>query len=76
MKEFVEYIVKNLVDRPEEVDVRCYEGENGFLVEVRVGTDEVGKVVGSRGVTISAIRTLAMTICARFGHRIRVEIIS
>lgn len=75
MKEFIEYIVKNLVDRPDQVEVRCYDSEKGVIVEVKVGSDEVGKVVGSRGVTINAIRTIAMTICARLGRRVRVELV-
>lgn len=75
MKEFIEYIVKNLVDHPEKVDVRCFDGEKGLIVEIRVAQEEVGKVVGSRGVTINAIRTIAMTICARLGRRVRVELV-
>jgi len=75
MKEFVEYIVKNLVDYPDHVNVDCVEGEKGLIVEVRVSPDDVGKVVGRRGNTINAIRTIAMMVCARIGRKVRVEII-
>ena len=75
MKEFVEYLVKNLVDKPDEVDVRCFEDEEKLRVEVRVSPDDVGKVVGKKGQTINALRTIAMMICARLGRRIRVEVI-
>ena len=75
MKEFIEYIVKNLVDKPEDVDVRCYNGEKGIMVEVRVGSGDVGKVVGRNGLTIKALRTIVMTACARLGRRVRVELI-
>jgi len=75
MKEFVEYIVKNLVDSPESVKVQCFEGERGMIVEVRVHSDDVGKVVGKRGATINAIRTIAMMICARLGRKVRVELV-
>lgn len=75
MKEFIEYLVKNLVDHPECVDVRCYEGERGTVVEVRVGQDDVGKVVGRKGVTIKALRTIALMVCARLGRRVRVELV-
>lgn len=75
MKEFIEYIVKNLVDHPELVEVKCFDGEKGLIVEVKVSPEEIGKVVGSRGVTINAIRTIAMTICARLGRRVRVELV-
>lgn len=75
MKEFIEYIVKNLVDCPDNVDIRCYERERGVIVEVRVGSGDVGKVVGRKGLTIKALRTIAMTACARLGRRVRVELV-
>lgn len=75
MKEFIEYIVKNLVDNPDQVQVRCFDSEKGIIVEVKVAPEEVGKVVGARGVTINAIRTIVMTICARLGRRVRVELV-
>jgi predicted RNA-binding protein YlqC (UPF0109 family) len=75
MKEFVEYIVKNLVDQPDSVDVRCLEKDHGTLVELRVDANDVAKVVGRRGRTINAVRTLVMMACARLGHRVRVELI-
>jgi uncharacterized protein len=75
MKEFIEYIIKNLVDNPDSVDIRCYEGDRGVVVEVRVGEGDVGKVVGRKGLTIKAIRTIAITAYARLGRRVRVELI-
>ena len=75
MKEFIEYIVKNLVDDPHNVDVRCDQGEKGITVEIRVGQSDIGKVVGRKGVTINALRTIAMTACARLGHKVRVELV-
>lgn len=75
MKEFIEYLIKNLVDRPENVDVRCFEGERGMIVEVRVGSDDIGKVVGRKGATIKALRTIAMMVCARLGRRVRIELV-
>lgn len=75
MKEFIEYIIKNLVDSPESVDVRCFDGDKGVIVEVRVGTGDVGKVVGRKGMTIKALRTIVMSACARLGRRVRLDII-
>jgi predicted RNA-binding protein YlqC (UPF0109 family) len=75
MKEFVEYIVKNLVTHPELVSVNCYEGDRGVVVEIRVGPEDVGKVVGRKGTTINALRTIAMTVCARLGRKVRVELV-
>lgn len=75
MKEFIEYIIKNLVDCPENVDIRCFERERGVFVEVRVGSNDIGKVVGRKGLTIKALRTIAMTACARLGRRVRIELV-
>ncbi len=75
MKEFIEYLIKNLVDFPDKVDVRCIEGEQGMIIEIRVGPDDVGKVVGRKGNTIKALRTIAMSVCARLGRRVRVELV-
>lgn len=75
MKEFIEYLVKNLVDNPTNVDVRCIEAEKGIVVEVRVDPADVGKVVGRKGMTIKALRTIAMMVCARLGRRVRVELV-
>ena len=75
MKEFVEYIVKNLVDNPDGVEVKCIEGERGIIIEVRVAQDDVGKVIGKHGRTIKALRTVVMTVCSRIGKRARLELI-
>ena len=55
MKEFVEYLIKNLVDDPNSVDVRCFEGERGMIVEVRVAQPDIGKIVGRHGNTIKSL---------------------
>jgi len=75
MKDFVEYIVKNLVDQPDAVSVDCSEGDQGVLVELRVAPEDVGKVVGKKGRTINAIRTIAMMVSARLGRRVRINLI-
>lgn len=75
MEEFVAYLVKNMVNLPEKVDVRAVEGQNGLLIEIRVAQEDIGKVVGRKGNVIRSLRTLAMTIGARLGRRIHLEII-
>jgi predicted RNA-binding protein YlqC (UPF0109 family) len=74
MEEFIAYIVKNLVDHPDAVLVACKKGEKGVVVEVKVDEQDIGKVVGRQGRTIDALRTIASTIGARMGCRIRVEV--
>lgn len=75
MKEFVAYLIKNLVDEPEGVEVQVLEGEQGTVVEIRVSPTDIAKVVGRQGRTIKALRTIAMTVGARFGRRVRLEVL-
>lgn len=75
MKEFIEYIVKNLVDQPEKVAVHCYEKDQGIMVELRVSEGDVGKVIGMKGLTIKSLRTIVITACARLGYRVRLDLI-
>lgn len=75
MEEFIAYIIKNMVNVPEQVDVKTVEGQNGLLVEVRVAPEDVGKVVGRKGNVIRSLRTLTMTIGARLGRRVHLELV-
>lgn len=75
MEEFVGYLVKNMVNEPEQVDIRSMEGQSGLLIEIRVAPQDIGKVVGHKGNIIRSLRTLAMIIGARLGRRIHLEIV-
>ncbi len=75
MEEFVAYIVKNMVANPDNVDVRSLEGLSGTLIEIRVAPEDIGKVVGRKGNVIRSLRTLAMTIGARLGRKVHLEVI-
>lgn len=76
MKEFFDYLVKNLVDQPDAVTIDVVEGENGTLIEVRVSPEDVAKVVGRKGRIINSLRTIAMTVGARLGLRVRLELVN
>lgn len=75
MEEFVAYLVKNMVNEPEKVDVRSITGNDGLLIEIRVAQEDIGKVVGRKGNVIRSLRTLAISIGARLGCRVHLEII-
>ena len=75
MKEFVEFIAKHLVDEPEEVEVTEVEGERVTVYELRVGDGDLGKVIGKRGQTAKAIRTLLSASAAKMGKRAVLEIL-
>jgi len=75
MKAFLEYVLKNLVDAPEEVGVTQVSREGRSVYEVRVRPGDVGKVVGKQGQTIAAIRNLMGAAASRYGARVEVDII-
>ena len=75
MEEFIAYLVKNIVNQPDVVDVRSMGGQSGLLIEIRVAPEDIGKVVGRKGNVIRSLRTLAATIGARLGRRVHLEII-
>ncbi len=58
MKDLITEIVKALVDQPDEVSVNEIEGSHTIVLEVRVAKMDMGKVIGKRGRTAQAIRTI------------------
>lgn len=75
MKEFIEYLIKNLVDQPDGVLVDLKTENEALLVQVRVAPTDIAKLIGRQGKTINALRTIAMTIGARFGQKIRIDLL-
>lgn len=75
MKEFVEYIVKNLVDRPELVRVTEVYGETTIVYELRVGQSDMGKVIGKRGRTAHALRVIISAVARKGGKHATLEIL-
>ena len=76
MKEFITYLIKNLVDQPDDVNIDIIEGGKSTIIEVKVDSGDIAKVVGRQGRTINALRTVAMTVGARFDRRIKLELIN
>lgn len=76
MQEFIETVVKQLVDKPDEVNVSAVEGEQQIIFELTVGDGDFGKVIGKKGRNISALRTLLFAINAKNGgKRARLDVI-
>jgi hypothetical protein len=76
MKDLVEYIVKALVDKPEEVKIGETKGESVLILEIRVANEDVGKVIGREGRIANAIRTIAKAAGSKQGKKVTVEIIT
>jgi len=76
MKEFIEYIAKYLVDDPESVIVEeTIDEEKKINLTLRVKQQDVGKVIGKKGKTAIAMRTLLTAVAAKEGKRAMLEIL-
>ena len=75
MQEFLEYVVKGLVQKPESVSVTPVERAGMTIFELRLDPADVGKIIGRQGVTINAIRSLVSAGSAKKGLRCSVEIV-
>lgn len=62
MNEIVLYIVKQLVNNPEEVEVTSEENENEIIISVKANSDDLGKIIGRNGRVVNSIRTIIKSI--------------
>ncbi len=75
MGELVKVIAQALVDNPEEVQVSEIEGTQSVIIELKVASDDMGKVIGKQGRIAKAIRTVVKAAATRENKRVVVEII-
>ena len=75
MQEFLEYVVKELVQHREAVSVTPVQRDSSTIYELRLDSSDVGKIIGRQGVTINASRSLLLAGSAKKGLRCSLEII-
>jgi predicted RNA-binding protein YlqC (UPF0109 family) len=75
MRDLLEEIAKALVDHPEDVAIKEVEGEQTTVLELRVRTEDLGKVIGRQGRTARAIRTLLAAAGMKVQKRFVLEIL-
>ena len=73
--DLTELMVKALVDEPDGVEVHEIEGEQSTLIELEVSKEDIGKVIGKRGVTAAALRTILSAAGAKLKKRVILDII-
>ncbi len=71
---FLEYVVKALVDNPNDVKIERTVDEMGVLVKLTVGSADMGKIIGRQGNTAKAIRTLLRVIGMKNNSRVNLKI--
>lgn len=75
MKDLVEFIVKKIVKKPEEVHVNQIESENEVVLQLKVSKDDIGRVIGKRGKTIKNIRAVLGVASAKANKKAKLEIL-
>ena len=74
-RDFVEYVVKQIVENPDEVVVERTVDEMGVLITLKVGKDDMGKIIGKGGQTAKAIRILLRIIGSKNNARVNLKIV-
>jgi predicted RNA-binding protein YlqC (UPF0109 family) len=74
LEDFVSYVVKNLVDAPEEVKVETIVENNAKTIRISCRKDDTGKIIGKKGKTIIALRALVAGAAGRMQDRVSVEV--
>ncbi len=74
-KELVEFVVKNLVDKPDAVNVNVLEGDKNTVLELSVAEEDIGKVIGKQGRIAKALRTLIAASSSKSGRHVSLDIL-
>ncbi len=75
MKDLIEYIAKNLVEKPESVVVNEVAGEKTTIIEVSVDREDIGRIIGKKGRTARALRTILNAAAMKQNKRAALEIL-
>lgn len=74
-QQFIEYIVKSLVSKPDDVKVERRIDEKGVLLELTVDQEDLGRVIGKRGATAQSLRTLLRALGTKNDARYNLKIV-
>jgi len=75
-QQFIEYIVKTLVSNPDKVEVQRDIDEKGVLLSLTVDPEDLGRVIGRRGVTAQSLRTLLRALGTKNDARYNLKIVN
>jgi predicted RNA-binding protein YlqC (UPF0109 family) len=75
MKEFIEYIARQLVDQPTDVVVEEESNEDKLILKLKVAQPDIGKIIGKKGRTAFALRTLVAAVGKKAGKKVLLEVL-
>lgn len=74
-KEFIEFVVKSIVDHPDEVEVTQTVDDLGVLITLKVNKEDMGKIIGKAGQTAKSLRVLLRMMGAKRDSRYNLKIV-
>ncbi len=75
MKEFIEYIAKQLVDQPDQVAIEEQSEDDKLILKLKVAQPDIGKIIGKKGRTAFALRTLVAAVGKKGGKKVQLEVV-
>jgi predicted RNA-binding protein YlqC (UPF0109 family) len=75
MKEFLQFLARQLVENPHEVDVQETSGDIVSILQLRVAKEDLGRVIGRQGNTVQSLRIILNAIATRNHRKVQLEII-
>lgn len=75
MKDFVEFIAKQLVDQPDQVGIEEEVKEDKLILRLKVAQPDIGKIIGKKGRTAFALRTLVAAVGKKAGKKVSLEVL-
>jgi uncharacterized protein len=75
MKDLVLFLAKQLVNHPDQVEVKETQGDTASILELKVAREDIGRVIGKQGRTAKSIRTILNAVASRTNRKVILEII-
>lgn len=75
MKELVEYVVKSVVDFPDQIQITEVDEGSTTILELSVANSDMGRVIGKSGRVINSIRAIVQVLAAKQGKRVTLELL-
>lgn len=75
LENLLEYLVKSIVEKPQAVKINPSQTEEGLVLILKVDPNDLGLIIGKKGKTIQAIRTLARMKASQEGKRVNIQLL-